>query len=63
MEFFARMIFPSVDHCARIPPAQRPVEPEARESFSMSMMFRCPESARWKAVAHPMTPPPMMTTS
>src|SRR5690606_39217143 len=51
------------ENCARTPPAERQVEPDPRDSFSRRTTEPAPAAARWYAVARPMTPPPMTTTS
>src|SRR5438093_5112778 len=44
-------------------PTERPVPPAARKRRSSTRTSRTPRSARWKAIAHPITPPPTITTS
>src|SRR5258706_15339393 len=55
--------FNSSANCARIPPADLLVDPEARTSRSRSTTSETPSRRRWKAVAAPRAPPPITTTS
>ena len=42
---------------------ERPVEPEPRTPCSSRSALRTPMRVRWYRMLHPMTPPPMTTTS
>src|SRR5690348_4869733 len=57
-----RMLSSSAN-CARMPPADLLVDPEASASRSRSTTSRTPSRRRWKAAAAPRAPPPMTTTS
>src|SRR5579872_4298336 len=59
----AMRMLSSSANCARIPPADLLVEPDARESRSSSTTSRTPSRRRWKAVLEPSAPPPATTTS
>ena len=50
-------------NCARIPPADFDVEPDASESRSRSTTSAIPSSRRCHATEAPIAPPPTITTS
>src|SRR3954451_25442025 len=56
-------MFSSSANCMRMPPADFDVDPEASTSRSTSTTSPTPSRRRWKAVAAPRAPPPMITTS
>src|SRR3954462_11963692 len=53
----------SSENCARIPPAEREVDPAASESRSTSTTSVTPSSRRCHATLAPIAPPPTITTS
>src|SRR4051794_38161855 len=56
-------MFSSSANCARMPPADFDVEPDASTSRSTRTTSSTPNRRRWKAVAAPRAPPPITTTS
>src|SRR5438270_4965175 len=56
-------MFSSSANCARMPPADLLVDPEASASRSSRTTSCTPSRRRWKAVAAPRAPPPMTTAS
>src|SRR5207249_2286637 len=47
----------------RMPPAERPVEPEPSALRSITTTSVRPRTERWEATLAPTTPPPTMTTA
>src|SRR5205085_4024836 len=56
-------MFSSSANCARIPPAEALVDPDASVSRSSTTTSSIPSARRCHAVETPITPPPTMTTS
>src|SRR5439155_2109562 len=52
-----------VGYSCRMMPTERPVPPAARNRRSSTRTSRTPSDVRWKAMAAPVTPPPMTMTS
>src|SRR5215218_1314788 len=63
IERSAMRMFRSSANCARKPPADLLVDPEASWSRSTSTTSVIPSSVRWNAAAAPTAPPPTTTTS
>src|SRR5438067_7305086 len=59
----AMRTFSSSANCARMPPADLLVDPDASESRSSKTTSRTPSRRRWNAVLAPSAPPPITTTS